>query len=81
VEDVRQKKPEYKRKKAQQKTIDFQYYKLTQYIEYKAALAGIKQTQVSEACTSILFKMLSDGNKEDTRFVYLYQLQCKIREC
>jgi hypothetical protein len=30
---------------------------------------------------SILFKMLSEGNKEDTRFVYLYQLQCKIREC
>ncbi|MFZ0510336.1 MAG: zinc ribbon domain-containing protein, partial [Candidatus Nitrosopolaris sp.] len=29
-----------------------QYYKLTQYITYKAALAGIKVIQVSERWTS-----------------------------
>jgi putative transposase len=30
----------------------FQYYKLTQYIKYKAAFAGIKVIQVSEVKTS-----------------------------
>lgn len=30
----------------------FQYYKLTQYVKYKAALAGIKMIQVSERWTS-----------------------------
>jgi transposase len=34
------------------KLTGFQYYKLTQYIKYKAALAGIKVIQVSEAMTS-----------------------------
>ena len=39
-------------KKFNRKLAGFQYYKLTQYITYKAALAGIKVIQVSEARTS-----------------------------
>jgi len=39
-------------RKFNRKLSGFQYYKLTQYITYKAALAGIKVIQVSEASTS-----------------------------
>jgi len=39
-------------RKFNRKLAGFQYYKLTQYIKYKAALAGIKVIQVSEARTS-----------------------------
>ena len=39
-------------RKFNRKLSGFQYYKLTQYITYKAALAGIKVIQVSEARTS-----------------------------
>jgi hypothetical protein len=49
--------------------IGFQYYKLTQYITYKATLAGIKVIQVSEARTSQ--KMLSERCTKDTTIVYL----------
>ncbi len=34
------------------KLAGFQYYRLTQYIKYKAALAGIRVIQVSEKWTS-----------------------------
>ena len=40
------------RRKFNRKLTGFPYYKLTQYIKYKAALAGIKVIQVSEAYTS-----------------------------
>ena len=36
-------------RKFNRKLAGFQYYRLTQYIKYKAALAGIKVIQVSEA--------------------------------
>ena len=39
-------------RKFNRKLAGFQYYKLTQYIKYKAALAGIKLIQVSEHFTS-----------------------------
>jgi putative transposase len=39
-------------RKFNRKLAGFQYYKLTRYIEYKAALAGIKVIQVSEKWTS-----------------------------
>jgi putative transposase len=39
-------------RKFNRKLAGFQYYKLTQYIMYKAALAGIKVVRVSEANTS-----------------------------
>ncbi len=39
-------------KKFNRKLSGFQYYRLTQHIKYKAALAGIKVIQVSEASTS-----------------------------
>ena len=39
-------------KKFNRKLSGFQYYKLTQYITYKAALTGINVIQVSEANTS-----------------------------
>jgi IS605 OrfB family transposase len=39
-------------RKFNRKLAGFQYYKLTQYIKYKAALAGIKVIQVSEHFTS-----------------------------
>ena len=50
--DLRKRNQNTKGRKFNRKLLDFQYYKLTQYIKYKAALAGIKQSQVSEACTS-----------------------------
>jgi putative transposase len=39
-------------RKFNRKLAGFQYYKLTRYIKYKAALAGIKVIQVSEKWTS-----------------------------
>jgi transposase len=39
-------------RKFNRKLAGFQYYKLTQYIKYKAALAGIGVIAVSEAYTS-----------------------------
>jgi putative transposase len=39
-------------RKFNRKLTGFQYYKLTRYIKYKAALAGIKVIQVSEKWTS-----------------------------
>jgi putative transposase len=39
-------------RKFNRKLAGFQYYRLTQYIKYKAALAGVKVIQVSEAWTS-----------------------------
>ncbi|MGB7636325.1 MAG: zinc ribbon domain-containing protein [Nitrososphaeraceae archaeon] len=50
--DLRKRNQNTKGRKFNRKLLGFQYYKLTQYNKYKAALAGIKQTQVSEACTS-----------------------------
>src|SRR5215469_3360507 len=44
--------PRRKQNTRGRKLSGFQYYKLTQYITYKAALAGIKVIQVSEASTS-----------------------------
>ncbi|MFZ0514095.1 MAG: IS200/IS605 family accessory protein TnpB-related protein [Candidatus Nitrosopolaris sp.] len=41
-------------RKFNRKLAGFQYYRLTQYIKYKAALAGIRVIQVSEKWTSIL---------------------------
>jgi IS605 OrfB family transposase len=38
-------------RKFNRKLSGFQYFRLTQYIKYKAALAGIKAIQVSEAMT------------------------------
>ncbi len=42
----------HEEKKFNRKLSGFQYYELTQYIKYKAALAGIKVIQVSDASTS-----------------------------
>jgi IS605 OrfB family transposase len=39
-------------RKFNRKLAGFQYYKLTQYIKYKAAFVGIKMIQVSEHFTS-----------------------------
>ena len=51
----------------------FPYYKLTQYIKYKAALAGIKVIEVSEAWTSQYCKTC---NQKGTRKIQgLFQCQ------
>ena len=54
IESVRRRKREQNKhgRKFNGKLAGFQYYKLTQYIKYKAALAGIKVIQVSEHSTS-----------------------------
>jgi len=69
IKHMRMQKQNTRRRKFNRMLSGFQYYKLTQYITYKAALAGIKVIQVSEA---ILQKMLSETCTEDTRIVYLY---------
>ena len=52
IKHLRRRNQNTQRKKLNRKLTGFQYYKLTQYITYKAALAGIKVIQVSEARTS-----------------------------
>jgi len=52
IKHLRMQKQNTRGKKFNRKLSGFQYYKLTQYIKYKAALAGIKVIQVSEARTS-----------------------------
>jgi putative transposase len=52
IKHLRRRKHNTRGKKFNRKLSGFQYYKLTQYIKYKAALAGIKVIQVSEARTS-----------------------------
>jgi len=52
IKHLRRRKKNTRGKKFNRKLAGFQYCKLTQYITYKAALAGIKVIQVSEASTS-----------------------------
>ncbi len=52
IKHLRRRKQNAQGKKFNRKLAGFQYYKLTQYITYKAALEGIKVIQVSEAKTS-----------------------------
>ena len=52
IKHLRRRKQNTQGKKFNRKLAGFQYYKLTQYITYKAALAGTKVIQVSEARTS-----------------------------
>jgi IS605 OrfB family transposase len=52
IKHLRRRKQNTGGRKFNRKLAGFQYYKLTQYITYKAALAGIKVIQVSEARTS-----------------------------
>jgi putative transposase len=52
IKHLRMQKQNTREKKFNRKLSGFQYYKLAQYITYKAALAGIKVIQVSEAWTS-----------------------------
>ncbi|HYA82563.1 MAG TPA: IS200/IS605 family accessory protein TnpB-related protein, partial [Candidatus Bathyarchaeia archaeon] len=67
IKHLRRRKQNTQGRRFNRKLSGFQYYKLTQYIKYKAALAGIKVIQVSEG----LQKMLSERCTEDTRIVYL----------
>jgi putative transposase len=52
IKHLRMQKQNTRGRKFNRKLSGFQYYKLTQYIKYKAALSGIKVIQVSEAMTS-----------------------------
>src|SRR5918995_381332 len=52
IKHLRKKKQNTMGRKFNRKLAGFQYYKLAQYINYKAALAGIKVIEVSEAWTS-----------------------------
>ena len=52
IKHLRRRRQNTKGRKFNRKLSGFQYYKLTQYIKYKAALAGIKVIQVSERWTS-----------------------------
>jgi putative transposase len=52
IKHLRRRKQNTRGRKFNRKLSGFQYYKLTQYITYKAALVGIKVIQVSEASTS-----------------------------
>ena len=52
IKHLRKKKQNTMGRKFNRKLAGFQYYKLAQYIKYKAALAGIKVIEVSEAWTS-----------------------------
>ena len=52
IKHLRKKKQNTMGSKFNRKLAGFQYYKLGQYIKYKAALAGIKVIEVSEAWTS-----------------------------
>ena len=52
IKHLRMQKLNTQGRKFNRKLSGFQYYKLTQYIKYKAALAGIKVIQVLEASTS-----------------------------
>ena len=52
IKHLRMQKQNTRGRKFNRKLSGFQYCKLTHYIEYKAALAGIKVIQVSEARTS-----------------------------
>jgi IS605 OrfB family transposase len=49
IKHLRSRNQNTRGRKFNRKLSGFQYYKLTQYITYKAALAGIKVIQVSEA--------------------------------
>ena len=71
IKHLRRRKQNTGGRKFNRKLSGFQYYNLTQYITYKAALAGIKVIQVSEARTSQYCRMLSERCTEDTRIVYL----------
>lgn len=52
IKHLRKRRQNTKGRKFNRKLSGFQYYKLTQYIKYKSALAGLKVTEVSEAWTS-----------------------------
>jgi len=52
IKHLRRQKQNTRGKKFNRKPSGLQYYKLTRYIKYKAALAGIKVFQVSKARTS-----------------------------
>jgi transposase len=52
IKYLRKRKQNTRGRKFNRKLSGFPYYKLTQYIKYKAALAGIKVIQVSESYTS-----------------------------
>jgi putative transposase len=52
IKYLRRRKQKYYRRRMARLLAGFPYYKLMQYIRYKAALAGIKVIEVSEAWTS-----------------------------
>ena len=52
IKHLRRRNQNTQGKKFNRKLAGFQYHKLTQYVTYKATLAGIKVIQVSEARTS-----------------------------
>jgi putative transposase len=54
IKHLRRRRQNTRSRKFNRKLSGFQYYKLSQYIKYKASLAGIKVIQVSEAWTSQL---------------------------
>ncbi|MEW5840907.1 MAG: transposase [Thermoproteota archaeon] len=56
----------------------FPYYKLMQYIRYKAALAGIKAIEVSEAWTSQICNKCRERGQRKTQG--LFECQCGVKE-
>ncbi len=63
------------------KLAGFQYYKLTQYIKYKAALAGIKVIEVSEANTSqYCRKCYQKGERKIQGLFSCINPNCNIKE-
>jgi putative transposase len=68
-------------RKFNRKLAGFQYYKLTQYIKYKAALAGIKVIEVSEANTSqYCRKCYQKGERKIQGLFSCINPNCNIKE-
>jgi putative transposase len=73
----RRKQKQYRRRMARLLS-GFPYYKLMQYIRYKAALAGIKVIEVSEAWTSQTCSKC--GQRGQRRTQGLFECQCGVKE-
>jgi putative transposase len=68
-------------RKFNRKLAGFPYYKLTQYIKYKAALAGIKVIEVSEANTSqYCRKCYQKGERKIQGLFSCINPNCNIKE-
>ena len=79
IKHLRSRNQNTRGRKFNRKLSGFQYYKLTQYITYKAALAGIKVIQVSEAGKGNIAENAIRWCTEDTRIIHMQEVWG--REC